>query len=72
MWEKEEIRKKVLQEALPKPLLNKLGLETILKRVPTAYIRAIFGAHLASRYIYNYGLNPNEFCFFLFASKYIS
>jgi len=70
MWKKESIRRKVLQEALPKALLNKLGLETILQRVPEGYIRAIFGAHLASRYIYQYGLNPNEFKFFEFASKY--
>lgn len=50
LWENVELRNSVLQAALPKLLLNKLGIETLLKRVPESYMQAIFGAYLASRF----------------------
>lgn len=36
---------------------------TILK-VPESYLRAIFGSHLASRFVYEFGNNPSQFSFF--------
>jgi glutamate dehydrogenase len=68
-----QLRYKVLSESCPTNLLNLLGLETILKRVPENYIRAIFSSYLASRYVYqsNFEDNP-EFSFFNFITKYLS
>ncbi|KAH9892917.1 NAD-specific glutamate dehydrogenase-like protein [Xylariomycetidae sp. FL2044] len=64
LWEDHEIRAKVLADALPKLLLDKIGLETIIQRVPDAYLRAIFGSYLASRFVYEYGCNPSKFAFY--------
>ncbi|KAL2217755.1 putative NAD+ dependent glutamate dehydrogenase [Thermoascus aurantiacus ATCC 26904] len=69
LWDNVELRRSVLQDALPKLLLDKLGLDTILKRVPESYLRAIFGSHLASRFVYEYGSNPSQFAFFDFMTK---
>ena len=64
LWENERIRRSVLADALPRLLLDRLGLETIIERVPDAYLRAIFGSYLASRFVYEYGSSPGQFAFF--------
>lgn len=69
LWEDMELRKKVLREALPEVLLEKLGLEKIMERVPDNYIRAIFGSYLASRFVYLYGVNPTQFAFYEYMNK---
>jgi len=67
-----DLRRRVLYEACPRNLLELLGLEIILKRVPETYARAIFGCYLASRYVYQFGLSANpEFAFFKFLSGYL-
>jgi glutamate dehydrogenase len=50
LWDNVHLRKIVLTDAFPKLLLEKLGLETLLKRVPETYVKAIFGSFLASRF----------------------
>jgi glutamate dehydrogenase len=67
-----ELRNKVLQEACPRNLLQLLGLETLLQRVPETYARAIFSSFLASRYVYQADLSASpEFSFFHFISSYL-
>jgi glutamate dehydrogenase len=70
LWENKEFVTKVMNEALPPPLIKLLGLEKIMERVPENYLRAIFGAHLACNYIYSYGLLATEFEFYEFMNKY--
>lgn len=70
LWENVALRRVVLLEALPKILLEKLGLERLLERIPVNYIRAIFGSYLASRFVYQYGTSPSQFAFFEFMSRY--
>ncbi|KUL88962.1 hypothetical protein ZTR_03581 [Talaromyces verruculosus] len=72
LWENIELRRKVLEDALPRLLLEKVGLDTILTRVPENYLRSIFGSYLASRFVYEYGSNPSQFAFFDFMSKKFS
>ncbi|KAL1976389.1 hypothetical protein VTN31DRAFT_2671 [Thermomyces dupontii] len=72
LWDNVALRRAVLQEALPRLLLNKIGLDTILARVPENYLKAIFGSYLASRFVYEYGNNPSQFAFFDFMSKHFS
>ncbi|KAI0603231.1 NAD-specific glutamate dehydrogenase-like protein [Biscogniauxia sp. FL1348] len=69
LWKDEKIRRAILADALPKLLLDKLGLETIISRVPDAYLRAIFGSYLASRFVYEFGSSPSQFAFYDFMSK---
>ncbi|KAI9800123.1 MAG: NAD-dependent glutamate dehydrogenase [Piccolia ochrophora] len=64
LWSNVDLRHSVLEDALPRLLLNKLGLGTILERVPNNYLRAIFGSYLASRFVYEYGGSPSQFAFF--------
>lgn len=64
LWDNVPFRHSVLSEALPNLLLEKIGLETILDRVPDNYLRAIFGSFLASRFIYKHGINASQVAFF--------
>ncbi len=71
LWENEKLRRKVIAEYIPACLLDLLGLDAILERVPENYLRAIFGAHLASRFIYKFGLLYDEVSFFEFIHSYL-
>lgn len=64
LWHDENFRRGILNEALPDLLVDKIGLDTILQRVPDNYLRAIFGSYLASRFIYECGINASQFAFF--------
>ncbi|KAI9028228.1 Glutamate/Leucine/Phenylalanine/Valine dehydrogenase-domain-containing protein [Phycomyces nitens] len=66
LWENQKLRSAVLRSAFPKLLLETLGLDTLQKRVPVAYVKAIFGAYLASQFVYKYGAQPDHFAFFEF------
>ncbi|MCJ1243598.1 NAD-dependent glutamate dehydrogenase [Trapelia coarctata] len=69
LWKNTELRRAVLQDGLPKLLLEKIGLDLIIERVPDNYLRAIFGSYLASRFVYEHGSSPSQFAFFDFMSK---
>jgi glutamate dehydrogenase len=66
LWNNQALRDRVLCRAFPKLLLDKLGMDTLLKRVPENYVKAIFGATLASQFVYKYGPHPDNFAFFDF------
>ncbi|TVY32418.1 NAD-specific glutamate dehydrogenase [Lachnellula subtilissima] len=69
LWHDEKLRRSVLKDALPQLLLEKIGLDLIIERVPDNYLRAIFGSYLASRFVYEFGPSPSQFAFFDFMSK---
>jgi glutamate dehydrogenase len=82
LWDNLALRNVVMKEAFPPLLLEQLGLEKLMKRVPEAYVRAIFGSYLASRFgmllfaetnpqVYRYGVEPSQFSFFEFLSPYM-
>jgi len=64
LWKEEKLRRSVLKDALPNLLLEKIGLDLIIERVPDSYLRAIFGSYLASRFVYEFGSSPSQFAFF--------
>jgi glutamate dehydrogenase len=64
LWENEKIRRSVLADALPSLLIEYIGLDTIIERVPDSYLRAIFGSYLASRFVYEFGSSPSQFAFY--------
>ena len=70
LWDDLKLRRVILAEAFPKLLLNKLGLDTLMNRVPENYVRAIFGSYLASRFVYEYGIEPSQFAFFEYFKKF--
>jgi glutamate dehydrogenase len=63
LWDDENFRRTVLHDALPRLLQEKIGLNTILERVPDNYLRAIFGSYLASRFVYECGTGGSPFAF---------
>ena len=64
LWENETVRRSVLEDALPNLLIEKIGLDIIIHRVPDSYLRAIFGSYLASRFVYECGSSPSQFAFY--------
>ncbi|KAI8921769.1 Glutamate/Leucine/Phenylalanine/Valine dehydrogenase-domain-containing protein [Entophlyctis helioformis] len=72
LWDNVPLRRIVLSEAFPKLLLDKIGLDTLFKRVPESYVKAIFGSYLASRFVYRYGTEPSQFAFFEFMAPYFA
>lgn len=72
LWDNEPLRRLVLSEAFPKLLLDKIGLDKLMQRVPESYVQAIFGSYLASRFVYKYGTEPSQFAFFEFMAPFFA
>lgn len=66
LWDDETLRRKVLTDALPALLLDTVGFDLILQRVPESYLRSIFGSYLASKFVYEKGVAPGQFAFWEF------
>ena len=66
LWHNVPLRLTVLAHAIPQKLIELLGLEAILQRVPDTYVQAVFGSYLASRYVYKVGLADNAMDFYEF------
>ncbi|KAI0462822.1 hypothetical protein LJB42_003625 [Komagataella kurtzmanii] len=62
-------RNAVLQDALPPLLLEKIGIESIVNRVPVNYLKALFATRLASRFVYTRGIDANPARFLEFISS---
>ncbi|KAF7975316.1 hypothetical protein HWV62_9737 [Athelia sp. TMB] len=60
-------RKGVMRRAIPKTLVDQVGLETLLERLPEPYQRALFSSWVASHFIYKYGVTSSSVQFFHFA-----
>jgi len=62
--------KKVVAKGAPPILVEKVGVDKILKRLPEAYQKAFFASRLAGAYVYKYGLDANEINFFEFLKEF--
>ncbi|CAK9438238.1 uncharacterized protein LODBEIA_P24880 [Lodderomyces beijingensis] len=70
LWDDDiEFRNAVLLDSLPPLLLEEIGIENVLARVPQAYLRAIFATHLASSFVYSRGIDSNPAKFLEFISS---
>lgn len=63
------LRKKVLSSHIPKCLIDKVGLDTIIERVPENYLRAIFSMNIAAQFIYQYGDVDSPYYFYKFMAE---
>jgi len=59
-------RNNVLKRAIPDALVQKVGLDTLLQRLPEPYQRALFSSWVASHYIYEYGTVASAVDFYHF------
>nr|KIR83237.1 glutamate dehydrogenase [Cryptococcus tetragattii IND107] len=69
LYENVGSRKNVLNKAFPKTLVDKVGLETLMQRLPEQYQRATWSAWVSSHYIYECGMTASNVDFFHFFSK---
>ena len=65
-----QLRRRVVEEACPPALLQLLGMDRIMERLPPNYLTALIAAHLASRYVYRFGLDASELDFLAFLDPY--
>lgn len=54
------IQARIMREYAPSNLLELLGADTILERVPASYIKAITATKMATDFVYSRGLHANE------------
>ncbi|KAJ7429933.1 NAD+ dependent glutamate dehydrogenase [Mycena galericulata] len=54
-------------EGVIRMLVDKIGLPTLLERLPEPYQRALFLSWVTSHFIYKYGMNGSSVDFFHFA-----
>jgi len=64
--ERKQLVRTVLLRAVPPLMIQRIGIEGVLKRVPPNYVGAIVGAWVASRFVYQHGINASEVSFFSF------
>eukprot|EP00052_Salpingoeca_macrocollata_P001084 m.23786 g.23786 ORF g.23786 m.23786 type:complete len:1092 (+) comp11091_c0_seq2:190-3465(+) len=66
VWKNEMLKRKVLQEIIPRSLQDLVGLDALLATVPETFLHAMFSSHLASAFVYQYGFQPSEIMFYEF------
>ncbi|KAL1664697.1 Glutamate/Leucine/Phenylalanine/Valine dehydrogenase-domain-containing protein [Schizophyllum commune] len=67
LFDDEPSKRGVLGRAIPKTLVEKVGLDELMRRLPESYQRALFSSWVASHFIYKYGVNASSVDFFHFA-----
>lgn len=72
LWDNVPLRQRVIAQHVPKPLVDLVGIDRIVERVPVAYLQAIFGSTLAAQFIYTRGLDAGEFGFYEFMLAHTS
>lgn len=70
LFRDKELFRNVIECCCPRVLIDQIGFDKILSRVPHSYLKAIFASRLASRYVYKHGLDANEINFFDFLKEY--
>jgi glutamate dehydrogenase len=69
LFEDKALVRKVIAKGVPPALTAKVGVDKILKRVPEAYLKALFASRIAGQYVYKSGLDANEIDFFEFLKE---
>jgi glutamate dehydrogenase len=72
LYDQLESRKNVLIKAIPKTLVDKVGIDTLMKRLPEEYLRALWSAYVSSHFVYEAGVGASQVAFFLFFSNFAS
>lgn len=70
LYREKKLFREVIHCCCPPVLLEAVDIDTIIKRIPNSYLRAIFASRLASRYVYSHGLDANELDFYYFVSVF--
>lgn len=71
LFENARLREAVVRRHCPPVLIEAVGLEQVLARVPGIYLRAVFASTLASGYVYEKGLAAGELDFYDYVSSLV-
>lgn len=66
LFEDKALLRKIIETGVPKTLVQKVGVNRLLTKVPENYLKALFASRLAGRYVYQFGLDANEVDFYQF------
>ncbi|GAA6024717.1 hypothetical protein JCM11491_005166 [Sporobolomyces phaffii] len=58
-----KLRRAVMAKALPKVLIDEVGFDTLLARLPVSYAHSIFSSYVASRFVYKNGIRGSSIQF---------
>lgn len=72
LWDNDKLRATIFQTAFPNVLVQKIGREELLSRLPESYRRALFASQVASRFIYTVGMSAPEFAFYEFVEALVA
>lgn len=67
-----QLKRSLIEDYAPKPLLTLVGLDNILARVPDNYLNAIVATRLATGFVYGHGLDGNEVDFYKYLQRFVS
>jgi len=71
LYDNKELLEKIIMKHCPKTLIDSIGIDNVMDRVPNNYIKAILSSWLASNFIYTYGLKADEINFYKFLQESI-
>jgi len=66
LYENKTLVAKILASHIPKVMVDKVGMEQIMERVPDNYLRAILSMGIATQFIYKYGNVDSPYYFYKF------
>lgn len=66
LFENKTLVAKILASHIPKVMVDKVGMNQIMERVPDNYLRAIFSMGIATQFIYKYGDVDSPYYFYKF------
>lgn len=64
LFSQTDLRAAVLSHVFPQTLIKKVGLETLIKRIPEAYARSAFAAYVAASFVYANGPGASHVSFY--------
>jgi glutamate dehydrogenase len=67
----EKLCRKVVGEYVPDSLLDLIGIDAVLERVPRNYIRSIVASWIATRFVYTCGLDADEVAFYNYIDTFL-
>jgi len=70
LFQNKALVKKVCTRCCPSTLGELVGYDRLSKKVPAAYMKALFASRLAGHYVYKYGLDADEISFYEFLKEF--
>lgn len=64
LYEQETLREAVLRYVFPESLINKVGLDSVIRHVPESYLRSAFAAQVAASFLYAKGPRASHVDFY--------